>query len=82
MKILVAGGAGYIGSVTTQMLCDADHQVVVFDNLEGATVQRSIHELISFKAIFVINKIYSLRSKSNNPMPSFILLPISKSVSP
>ena len=34
MKILVAGGAGYIGSVTTQMLCDADHQVVVFDNLE------------------------------------------------
>jgi UDP-glucose 4-epimerase len=34
MKILVAGGAGYIGSVTTQMLCEADHQVVVFDNLE------------------------------------------------
>ena len=34
MKILVAGGAGYIGSVTTQMLCDANHQVVVFDNLE------------------------------------------------
>ena len=34
MKILVAGGAGYIGSVTTQMLCHADHQVVVFDNLE------------------------------------------------
>ena len=34
MKILVAGGAGYIGSVTTQMLCDTNHQVVVFDNLE------------------------------------------------
>ena len=34
MKILVTGGAGYIGSVTTQMLCDAYHQVVVFDNLE------------------------------------------------
>ena len=34
MKILVTGGAGYIGSVTTQMLCDTDHQVVVFDNLE------------------------------------------------
>jgi UDP-glucose 4-epimerase len=34
MKILVAGGAGYIGSVTTEMLCDAGHDVVVFDNLE------------------------------------------------
>jgi UDP-glucose 4-epimerase len=34
MKILVAGGAGYIGSVTTEMLCDAGHDVTVFDNLE------------------------------------------------
>lgn len=34
MKVLVAGGAGYIGSVTTQMLCGAGHDVVVFDNLE------------------------------------------------
>ena len=34
MKVLVAGGAGYIGSVTTEMLCDAGHDVTVFDNLE------------------------------------------------
>ena len=34
MKILVAGGAGYIGSVTTEMLCDEGHEVIVFDNLE------------------------------------------------
>jgi len=34
MKVLVAGGAGYIGSVTTQMLCNEGHEVVVFDNLE------------------------------------------------
>ena len=34
MKVLVAGGAAYIGSVTTEMLCDAGHDVVVFDNLE------------------------------------------------
>jgi UDP-glucose 4-epimerase len=38
MKIMVAGGAGYIGSVTTEMLCDEGHEVVVFDNLEhGST---------------------------------------------
>jgi len=34
MKVLVTGGAGYIGSVTTEMLCDAGHEVTVFDNLE------------------------------------------------
>ncbi len=34
MKVLVAGGAGYIGSVTTEMLLDEGHEVVVFDNLE------------------------------------------------
>lgn len=33
MKILVAGGAGYIGSVTTAELVQAGHEVVVFDNL-------------------------------------------------
>ena len=34
MKILLTGGAGYIGSVTTEKLLDEGHEVVVFDNLE------------------------------------------------
>ena len=34
MNVLVTGGAGYIGSVTTERLLDAGHSVVVFDNLE------------------------------------------------
>ncbi len=34
MKVLVTGGAGYIGSVTTEMLLDAGYEVTVFDNLE------------------------------------------------
>lgn len=34
MKILVTGGAGYIGSVATELLVRAGHQVLVFDNLQ------------------------------------------------
>lgn len=34
MKVLVTGGAGYIGSITTACLLDAGHAVCVFDNLE------------------------------------------------
>lgn len=33
MKVLVTGGAGYIGSITTAELLKAGHDVVVFDNL-------------------------------------------------
>ncbi len=34
MKVLVTGAAGYIGSVTTEVLLDAGHEVVALDNLE------------------------------------------------
>ena len=33
MKILVVGGAGYIGSVCAELLLDEGHDVVIFDNL-------------------------------------------------
>lgn len=33
MKLLVTGGAGYIGSVVSSQLLDAGHEVVVFDDL-------------------------------------------------
>ena len=33
MKVLVTGGAGYIGSVTSEVLLSRGHEVVVFDNL-------------------------------------------------
>ncbi|GAA2105443.1 UDP-glucose 4-epimerase GalE [Brevibacterium salitolerans] len=54
MKLLVTGGAGYIGSVVTSQLLDAGHEVTVLDDLstghreavpEGAEfVQARIHD--------------------------------------
>jgi UDP-glucose 4-epimerase len=43
MRVLVTGGAGYIGSVVTEELVAGDHEVVVYDNLakghRGAVVE-------------------------------------------
>lgn len=35
MKVLVTGGAGYIGSITAQELVKKGHQVVIYDSLEN-----------------------------------------------
>jgi UDP-glucose 4-epimerase len=59
MKLVVTGGAGYIGSVVTALLLEAGHEVIVLDNLstgyreavpEGARfVQASVSD---FEAVF------------------------------
>ncbi|OGV67850.1 MAG: UDP-glucose 4-epimerase GalE [Lentisphaerae bacterium RIFOXYC12_FULL_60_16] len=47
MKVLVTGGAGYIGSVTVQRLLDAGHAVSILDNLE-----RGHREALDPRAVF------------------------------
>jgi len=54
MKILVTGGAGYIGSFMTKRLLDYGYEVVVFDSLE-----RGHKEAIDPKAKFVQGDIKS-----------------------
>jgi len=39
MKVLVTGGAGYIGSHTTLSLLEAGHEVVVLDNLMNSSAE-------------------------------------------
>lgn len=52
MKVLVTGGAGYIGSHTVQNLIDAGHQIVVYDNLSTG-----FKDAIPLKADFVFGDV-------------------------
>ncbi len=52
MKVFVTGGAGYIGSVTTELLLDKGHEVVVFDSLE-----RGHREAVDKRARLVIGEL-------------------------
>lgn len=37
MRLLVTGGAGYVGAVTAEHLCDEGHEVVVLDDLRASS---------------------------------------------
>jgi UDP-glucose 4-epimerase len=44
MRVLVTGGAGYIGGVTAAQLVDAGHEVVVLDDLSSGHVDTVPHQ--------------------------------------
>ena len=54
MKILVTGGAGYIGSHTVVELLEAGHAVVVIDNLSNASSRslERVEQITGKKAVF------------------------------
>jgi UDP-glucose 4-epimerase len=61
MKILVAGGAGYIGSHMVRMLVELGHEVVTFDDLSsgfrdavlvGEFVHGKLHNKKELDAVF------------------------------
>lgn len=47
MKVLVTGGAGYIGSVTVERLLDEGHEVLVIDNLSTGN-RNAVHPSAQF----------------------------------
>lgn len=71
MKVMVTGGAGYIGSVTTAMLLDAGHRVTVFDNLE-----RGHRQALDKRAKFIhgdLREIRSIRTALKQTRPHAVL---------
>ena len=48
MKILVTGGAGYIGSHVVLLLCDQGHEIIVLDNLSLGS-----KEAVDDRAVFI-----------------------------
>ncbi len=80
MKVLVTGGAGYIGSLLTEMLADRDYEVIVLDrfmfgdtigNLENVTkISEDIRYLETEKFIRILSNVdavIDLAALSNDP---------------
>ena len=50
MRVLIAGGAGYIGSHTAKRLLEAGHAAVVYDNLSRG--HRAPVEMLGLPAVY------------------------------
>ncbi|MBI1777784.1 MAG: UDP-glucose 4-epimerase GalE [Proteobacteria bacterium] len=70
MKVLVTGGAGYIGSIVTEILCEEGYQAVVLDNLacghRGAVhpkaelVVGDVQDRAALDALFAQHRFYAV----------------------
>jgi UDP-glucose 4-epimerase len=61
MKILVTGGAGYIGSHTCVLLIEAGHEVIIFDNFSNASKEsiRRVEQIVQTTVPYVEGDIRS-----------------------
>ena len=61
MKILVTGGAGYIGSHTSILLIEAGYDVVIFDNFSNASKEsiRRVEQIVQKKVTYIEGDIRS-----------------------
>jgi UDP-glucose 4-epimerase len=61
MKVLVTGGAGYIGSHTTVLLIEAGYEVVIFDNFSNSSREsiRRVENIVGKELILIEGDIRS-----------------------
>lgn len=78
MKVLVTGGAGYIGSHTVVELLDAGHEVVVADNLSNSSqeslrrVEKITGKAVPFVKLDVVDKTALAKVFNEYPIDSVI----------
>ena len=58
MKILVTGGLGFVGSNLVDMLCDAEYEVTVIDDLSS---ESSSKNYINPNATYIFDKVQNIR---------------------
>lgn len=71
MKILVTGGAGYIGSITTEQLINKGYEVVVFDNLFQGH-RDAIHQKATFIQGDLANRVVLEKVFSNHDIDAIM----------
>jgi UDP-glucose 4-epimerase len=66
MKLLVTGGAGYIGSIVSRLLIEQGHELVVFDSLE-----RGHREAVAPQATLVVGDLRDAEQIEDALAPDF-----------
>src|SRR6185369_114707 len=76
MRVLVTGGAGYIGSVVSEQLINDGHDVVVYDNLRQTLNDDHIEAVIHMAASSLVGESVTQPSKyyKNNVVAGLVLL--------
>ncbi len=72
-KVLVVGGAGYIGSHTCLLLAERGYEPVVFDNLSNGHEEDSSAGAFRTGRYFATEYDWMRSSPSISPWPFFIL---------
>src|SRR5947208_6228387 len=72
MRVLVTGGAGFIGSHVVDLLVDEDHDVAVVDNLSSGSL-RNLNVSARFFEIDVQNAEFAALLRSESPEVIFHL---------
>ena len=70
MRVLVTGGAGYIGSTVSNLLLDLGHEVTIIDNLSRG-IKKNVPKQANFYKLDISNE----KKEYYQPTNSFSICP-------